>query len=123
MPVQCPHFSSTTARAFRIDRAIATLAPPLSRSLSALAPEASLTPAQLALGWVLAKQPTLVPVVGARTRVQLDDALGALEKPLGKADIAALEAMLPTHAIAGQAKKTPPRPLATPRPPTPSRPT
>jgi len=31
---------------------------------------------------VLAKQPAFVPVVGARTRKQLDDVLRALESPL-----------------------------------------
>jgi aryl-alcohol dehydrogenase-like predicted oxidoreductase len=59
------------------------------------------TPAQLTLGWVLAKQPTLVPVVGARTRAQLDDALGALDKPLSASELSALEALLPPQAIAG----------------------
>jgi aryl-alcohol dehydrogenase-like predicted oxidoreductase len=50
---------------------------------------------------VLAKQPALVPVVGARTRVQLEDALGALEKPLPAKDVAALETLVPANAIAG----------------------
>jgi len=60
-----------------------------------------LTPAQLALAWVLAKQPTLVPIVGARTRAQLDDALVALDKPLSASDVAALEAIVPRDAIGG----------------------
>lgn len=54
-----------------------------------------MTPAQLSVAWVLAKQPTLVPVVGARTRKQLLDVLGALEKPLSSEDVAAVEALLP----------------------------
>jgi aryl-alcohol dehydrogenase-like predicted oxidoreductase len=65
------------------------------------AAETGRTPAQLALAWVLAKQPTLVPVVGARTRAQLDDALGALDKPLTVAEIAALEQLVPPEAFAG----------------------
>jgi aryl-alcohol dehydrogenase-like predicted oxidoreductase len=69
--------------------------------LQAFAAERGLTPAQLALAWVLAKQPTLVPLVGARTRKQLSDALGALDKPLSAADVAALEVILPKDAIAG----------------------
>jgi aryl-alcohol dehydrogenase-like predicted oxidoreductase len=67
----------------------------------AFAAERGLTPAQLSVGWVLAKQPALVPVIGARTRKQLLDVLGALEKPLSPADVAAVEAALPTDAIAG----------------------
>ena len=49
----------------------------------------------------LAKQPTFVPVVGARTRRQLIDVLGAIEKPLSRADVAAVEAILPKDAISG----------------------
>ncbi len=67
----------------------------------AFAAERGMTPAQLSVAWVLAKQPAFVPVVGARTRKQLDDVLGALEKPLSSADVLALEAVLPKDAIAG----------------------
>jgi aryl-alcohol dehydrogenase-like predicted oxidoreductase len=67
----------------------------------AFAAERDMTPAQLSLAWVLAKQPAFVPVVGARTRKQLRDVLGALEKPLSSSDVAALEAILPKGAIAG----------------------
>jgi aryl-alcohol dehydrogenase-like predicted oxidoreductase len=69
--------------------------------LHAFAAERSLSPAQLALAWVLAKQPTLVPVVGARTRKQLEESLGALAKPLSAADVAAVETILPADGIAG----------------------
>jgi len=67
----------------------------------AFAAERGFTPAQLSVAWVLAKQPALVPVVGARTRPQLIDVLGALDKPLSPADVAAVEAILPEDAIAG----------------------
>jgi len=60
-----------------------------------------MTPAQISLAWVLAKQPTLVPIVGARTRAQLDDALEALEKPLTASDVTALESIVPADAIRG----------------------
>jgi len=69
--------------------------------LHAFAKERAMTLAQVTLAWVLAKQPTLVPVVGCRTRAQLDDALGALDKPLSPSDVAALEALFPAEAIAG----------------------
>ncbi|NOK18642.1 aldo/keto reductase [Corallococcus carmarthensis] len=67
----------------------------------AYAAERGMTPAQLSVAWVLAKQPAFVPVVGARTRKQLLDVLGALEKPLSSGDVAAVEAILPKEAIAG----------------------
>ena len=69
--------------------------------LHAFAGERGMTPAQVALAWVLAKQPTLVPIVGARTRAQLDDALVALDKPLSASDVAALESIVPADAIGG----------------------
>lgn len=67
----------------------------------ALAADRGMTPAQLSVAWVLAKQPRFVPVVGARTRRQLRDVLVALEKPLSPADVAAVEALLPKDAIEG----------------------
>jgi aryl-alcohol dehydrogenase-like predicted oxidoreductase len=67
----------------------------------AFAAERAMTPAQLSVAWVLAKQPALVPVVGARTRTQLHDVLGALDRPLSPADVAAAEAILPKDAIVG----------------------
>ncbi len=70
-------------------------------SLRSFAAERGLTPGQLAVAWALAKQPTLVPVVGAKTRAQLQDALGALDKPLSPEDLTALEALVPARAFAG----------------------
>ncbi|MCP3162295.1 aldo/keto reductase [Myxococcus qinghaiensis] len=67
----------------------------------AYAAERGMSPAQLSVAWVLARQPSLVPVVGARTRKQLLDVLGALEKPLSSEDVAAVEALLPAEAISG----------------------
>jgi aryl-alcohol dehydrogenase-like predicted oxidoreductase len=69
--------------------------------LQAFAAARGLTPAQLVLGWVRARQPTLVPTVGSRTRQQIDEALDALDKPLSPADVEALEALLPREGIAG----------------------
>ena len=60
-----------------------------------------MTPGQLLLAWALARQPRFVPVVGAKTRKQLADALGALQKPLTPSDVAALEALVPDGAISG----------------------
>jgi len=73
----------------------------LVENLRSFAAERGLTPGQLAVAWALAKQPTLVPVVGAKTRAQLQDALGALDKPLSPEDLTALEALVPARAFAG----------------------
>ncbi len=68
---------------------------------AALAASRGQSAAQLALAWVLAKQPCLIPLVGARTRAQLVDLLGALERPLSAAEIEEVETMIPPAAIAG----------------------
>ena len=68
--------------------------------IQALAAKRGTTPGRLLLGWVLAKQPGFVPVVGAKTRAQLDDALGATA--LDAETVAALEALVPPGAIAGE---------------------
>jgi aryl-alcohol dehydrogenase-like predicted oxidoreductase len=70
-------------------------------AFSAFAREKGMTPGQLAVSWVLAKEPRFVPVIGARTVAQLDDALGALTKPLSQSDLEHLEKLVPKGAIAG----------------------
>lgn len=60
-----------------------------------------LTPAQLAIAWVRAKQPGFTPLVGARTPAQLDDALGALARSLSPDQVAALEREVHPGAVAG----------------------
>jgi aryl-alcohol dehydrogenase-like predicted oxidoreductase len=60
-----------------------------------------MTPAQLAIAYVRAKQPGLVPLIGARKVSQLKDALGALERPLDAGAVAELENIVPPEAIAG----------------------
>ncbi|MCU0621805.1 MAG: aldo/keto reductase, partial [Gemmatimonadales bacterium] len=59
------------------------------------------TVAQAAIGWVLAQGDDIVPLVGARTRTRLDEALGAAALRLTPADLAAIEAAVPQDAVAG----------------------
>jgi aryl-alcohol dehydrogenase-like predicted oxidoreductase len=70
-------------------------------ALQDFARERGLSGAQLAIAWVLAKQPHFVPVLGARTPEQLRDALAALEHPLSHADLEQLENVVPHDAVAG----------------------
>lgn len=70
--------------------------------LAAFAQGTGRTPAQLAFAWVLAKQPRLMPLVGSRTRAQLVDILGALDRPLTPAEVVEVEAIVPPGAIAGE---------------------
>jgi aryl-alcohol dehydrogenase-like predicted oxidoreductase len=58
--------------------------------------------AQIAIAWVAAQGTDIVPLVGARRRDQLDEALGALDLALTPADLAAIEQAVPKGAAAGQ---------------------
>jgi aryl-alcohol dehydrogenase-like predicted oxidoreductase len=69
--------------------------------LRTIADEKSISPAQLAIAWVLAKQRRVVPVLGARTRTQLDESIGALDIELSALDLVRLEAMVTETGVAG----------------------
>jgi aryl-alcohol dehydrogenase-like predicted oxidoreductase len=70
-------------------------------ALAAAAARHGATPAQLAFAWVLAKGDAIVPILGARTRPQLADSLGALRISLTTSEIDELEAAISPAAIAG----------------------
>lgn len=70
-------------------------------ALRAIAAEKNATVAQLAIAWVLARSPHIVPVVGARRRDRLVEALGALDVTLTPADLARIEAAVPAGSAAG----------------------
>jgi aryl-alcohol dehydrogenase-like predicted oxidoreductase len=73
----------------------------LVEELRQLAAEKGATGSQLAIAWVLAKGEDIVPLVGARTRLQLQESLGALDVNLSSADVARIEDMVPATAVAG----------------------
>jgi aryl-alcohol dehydrogenase-like predicted oxidoreductase len=50
---------------------------------------------------VLAKGPSIVPLIGARKPTQLTESLGALQIALAPADMTRIEAALPSSAVAG----------------------
>ncbi|MGY5775650.1 aldo/keto reductase [Rhizobium sp. LEGMi135b] len=57
--------------------------------------------AQIAIAWVAAQGKEIVPVIGARRRDRLTEALGALSVELSEADMAAIERAIPKDAAAG----------------------
>jgi aryl-alcohol dehydrogenase-like predicted oxidoreductase len=69
--------------------------------LRALAAARGATTAQLAIAWVLARGADIVPLVGARRREQLDEALGALAIELDAEAMRAIEEALPANAVTG----------------------
>jgi aryl-alcohol dehydrogenase-like predicted oxidoreductase len=73
----------------------------LAQRLAVLADERGVTPAQLAIAWVLARGDDIVPLVGARTVARLNESLGALDLILTQKDLTEIEAAIPPGAIAG----------------------
>ena len=73
----------------------------LADSLAAAAKDAGLTTAQAAIAWVAAQGPDIVPLVGARRRDRLAEALGALDATLSPDALAAIEAAVPKGAAVG----------------------
>jgi aryl-alcohol dehydrogenase-like predicted oxidoreductase len=73
----------------------------LVEALETLALENHVSPPQLAIAWVLAQGPTIVPVIGARTRAQLSESLGALDVKLSPEQMARIEEAVPASAVAG----------------------
>ena len=71
----------------------------LIAGLQGLARRWGITPSQLAIGWVLSKQPRLVPTLGMRTIRQLDEALAA--RPLTAEQLSEVEAIAPRGAVVG----------------------
>jgi aryl-alcohol dehydrogenase-like predicted oxidoreductase len=59
------------------------------------------TVAQLAIAWVAAQGPDIVPLVGARTRERLTEALPAAELTLTADDLAEIEQAVPAGAARG----------------------
>jgi len=73
----------------------------LAEALSAVAEAKGVTTAQAAIAWVASRGDDIVPLIGARRRDRLSEALGALEVSLSAADLAAIEAAVPAQAVAG----------------------
>jgi aryl-alcohol dehydrogenase-like predicted oxidoreductase len=74
----------------------------LVERMRALAQEMNVTVAQLAIAWVAAQGADIVPLVGARRRDRLQEALGAADLALKPEDLARLEAIVPPDAASGQ---------------------
>jgi aryl-alcohol dehydrogenase-like predicted oxidoreductase len=86
-----PRFSAAN-----IDRNLA-----LVEKLRAIAEAKGASPAQIAIAWVLSRGTDIVPLIGARRRDRLTEALGALELSLSEADLAEIERVITPDAVAG----------------------
>lgn len=70
-------------------------------ALRKIAEQKGVSVAQIAIAWVLSRGEDIVPLVGARRRDRLTEALGALDVALDAEDLAAIERAIPIGAAAG----------------------
>jgi aryl-alcohol dehydrogenase-like predicted oxidoreductase len=70
--------------------------------VNALAADRGVTPAQLALAWVLAQGEDLVPIPGTKRLRTLEENVAALDLTLTAEDLARIEAIFPRDAVAGE---------------------
>ncbi|MDB5562222.1 MAG: aldo/keto reductase [Hyphomicrobiales bacterium] len=73
----------------------------LVEALRSIAAAKGVSVAQIAIAWVLAQGDDIVPLVGARRRDRLSEALGALDVRLEAGDLAAIESAVPMGAARG----------------------
>jgi aryl-alcohol dehydrogenase-like predicted oxidoreductase len=69
--------------------------------IEAMAKAKGCTPGQIALAWLLAQGPDVVPIPGTKRVERLDENLGALDVALSPDDVARLSSALPPGAAAG----------------------
>ena len=70
--------------------------------VKAIAERQGVTPAQLALAWVLAKGEDLVPIPGTKRRKYVEENAAAVDVRLTSAEVAELQAAVPQNEIAGE---------------------
>ncbi|WP_405780946.1 aldo/keto reductase [Streptomyces sp. NBC_00859] len=71
-------------------------------ALRKVAEQKGVSVAQTAIAWVSARGEDIVPLIGARTRDRLTEALGSLDITLDAADITAIEDAVPAGSAAGE---------------------
>ena len=70
----------------------------LAAKVKEIAAEKGVTPAQLAIAWVLARGDDLVPIPGTKRRTYIEQNAGAVEVELTRADLERIDAELPKPA-------------------------
>ena len=73
----------------------------LVERIEAIAEEKSCTPAQVALAWLLAQGPDVIPIPGTKRIERLEENLAALNVRLAPAEIDRISAAIPIGAAAG----------------------
>jgi len=74
----------------------------LVEGLRSLAEQKGVSVAQIAIAWVAAQGEDIIPLIGARRRDRLTEALGALDVTLTKEDLVTIERIVPKGVAAGE---------------------
>jgi aryl-alcohol dehydrogenase-like predicted oxidoreductase len=93
---QDPRFTPPRLQGENRRRNVAAVAPFLE-----MARAKDVTPAALALAWVLSRGEDIVPVVSINRRARIPETLAAMDVGLSGEELASLDAMLPPGAISG----------------------
>lgn len=73
----------------------------LVRKIGELAAARGATPAQLALAWLLARSPAIVPIPGTRSEARLAENAAAADITLSEAELRAIDEVSPKGVVAG----------------------
>ena len=69
--------------------------------LERIGAEKAATPAQIALAWLLAQKPWIVPIPGSRKLARLDENIGSLAIELTAQDLSDIKAAMATISVVG----------------------
>jgi aryl-alcohol dehydrogenase-like predicted oxidoreductase len=73
----------------------------LVAALNEIALSKGVTTAQLAIAWVLSRGSDIIPLVGVRNRIRLEESLAALDLALSPAEFDQIESAVPADQVAG----------------------
>jgi aryl-alcohol dehydrogenase-like predicted oxidoreductase len=74
----------------------------LVRAIEEIAKEKNCKPSQLALAWVLARDPNIVPIPGTKRRKYLEENVTAIEIQLTREDLRRIGEVFPVGKVAGE---------------------
>jgi aryl-alcohol dehydrogenase-like predicted oxidoreductase len=86
-----PRFDEESRKANRV----------LVERVTAIAERKRVTPAQIALGWLLARKPWIVPIPGTTKLHRLEENIGAAKVQLTRDDVREIDGVLSTTALRG----------------------
>jgi aryl-alcohol dehydrogenase-like predicted oxidoreductase len=73
----------------------------LAQKVEAIARRKGCTPAQLALAWVLAQGPDVIPIPGTKQKKRLMENIGALNVKFSESELAEIASAVPAGAVKG----------------------